>query len=69
MCSKCLKWQTQQVVVVTVGIIESVLDMVERATNERSGGVLQNISAMRMLRILRIVSLIVLSQLGSVEYL
>jgi len=53
-----ITWNVLDVVVVTVGIVESVMDMVERATDERSGGVLQNISVMRMLRILRIVRVV-----------
>jgi len=57
---KTLEWQWNvfDVVVVTVSIIESMLEIIDRSTSIHSAGVLQNVSAIRVLRIVRVVRVV-----------
>jgi len=54
-------WNILDVIVVANGVVESILEIVERITTTsdlETGSVLQNISAMRLLRIIRVVRVV-----------
>lgn len=51
-------WNILDVIVVANGIVEAVLDIMERITQNETDNILQNVSAMRLLRIVRAVRVV-----------